>query len=47
MRLVLALAIYTGAVLAFVHDRDFVEQFAMEMQVMEVGRIRQSTNSQL
>ena len=35
-----ALAKYTGTVLAVVHDRYFIEQFATEMWVVEAGRIR-------
>jgi len=34
------LAKYTGTVLAVVHDRYFIEQFATTMWVMEAGRIR-------
>jgi ATP-binding cassette subfamily F protein 3 len=39
-----ALAKYTGTVLAVVHDRYFIEQFATAMWVVEDGRIkRQAT----
>jgi ATP-binding cassette subfamily F protein 3 len=34
-----ALAKYTGSVLAVIHDRYFIEQFATEMWVAEAGRI--------
>jgi ATP-binding cassette subfamily F protein 3 len=36
-----ALARYTGTVLAVVHDRYFIEEFATEMWVVEDGRIKQ------
>ena len=35
-----ALAKYTGTVLAVIHDRYFIEQFATEVWVVEDGRIR-------
>jgi ATPase subunit of ABC transporter with duplicated ATPase domains len=35
-----ALARYTGTVLAVVHDRYFIEQFATAICVVENGRIR-------
>ncbi len=35
-----ALAKYTGTVLAVIHDRYFIEQFAAELWVLEDGRIR-------
>jgi ATP-binding cassette subfamily F protein 3 len=35
-----ALAKYTGTVLAVVHDRYFIEQFATKMWVLEAGRIK-------
>ncbi|MGB8213099.1 MAG: ABC-F family ATP-binding cassette domain-containing protein [Anaerolineales bacterium] len=35
-----ALAKYTGTVLAVIHDRYFIQQFATEMWVVEDGRIR-------
>jgi ATP-binding cassette subfamily F protein 3 len=35
-----ALAKYSGTVLAVIHDRYFIEQFATEMWVVEDGRIR-------
>ena len=35
-----ALAKYTGTVLAVIHDRYFIEQFATEMWVVEDGRIQ-------
>jgi ATP-binding cassette subfamily F protein 3 len=35
-----ALARYTGTVLAVIHDRYFIEQFATEMWAVEGGRIR-------
>jgi ATP-binding cassette subfamily F protein 3 len=36
-----ALARYTGTVLAVIHDRYFIEQFATVMWVVEAGRIKQ------
>jgi ATPase components of ABC transporters with duplicated ATPase domains len=36
-----ALGRYTGMVLAVIHDRYFIEQFATEVLVLEQGRIRQ------
>jgi ATP-binding cassette subfamily F protein 3 len=35
-----ALAKYTGTVLAVIHDRYFIDQFATETWVVEAGRIR-------
>ena len=35
-----ALAKYSGTVLAVVHDRYFIKQFATEMWAVEDGRIR-------
>ncbi|MFH1032032.1 MAG: ABC transporter ATP-binding protein, partial [Chloroflexota bacterium] len=35
-----ALSKYTGTVLAVVHDRYFIEQFATSIWVVEDGRIR-------
>jgi ATP-binding cassette subfamily F protein 3 len=35
-----ALAKYTGTVLAVIHDRYFIEQFATELWVVEDGRVR-------
>jgi ATP-binding cassette subfamily F protein 3 len=35
-----ALAKYTGTVLAVIHDRYFIEQFATEMWVVEDGKVR-------
>jgi ATP-binding cassette subfamily F protein 3 len=35
-----ALAKYTGTVLAVIHDRYFIEQFATELWVVEAGKVR-------
>ena len=35
-----ALAKYTGTVLAVIHDRYFIEQFATEVWVVEAGKVR-------
>ena len=40
-----ALAKYTGTVLAVIHDRYFIEQFASEIWVVEDGRIRAKSHS--